>query len=317
MSCIYKGRVIETGISLNARGGTEMMRERLLQNISPNLLENYAIHLSRPRKIYDDVKNILWLHDLAEDPENKTLLEGGWKKFDYFVFVSQWQRDMYVAYYKIPYSKCMVIPNAVEVENTSYEKPTDKINFIYHTTPHRGLELLYPIFDELTKKHDNIHLDVFSSFEIYGWPERDGNFKELFDKLKQHPNITYHGAKDNKIVLEYLKKSHIFLYPCIWKETSCIALIEAIRCKCLPIHPNLGALTETSEGRSIAYEYTDNVNDHASVCYQTADLVLNEVKTHHGFINNFTSHANIAMNKNSIEAFKMKWANLLENLKNV
>jgi len=317
MSCIYKGKVIETELSKNARGGTEMMRDRLLRHIPKELLEGYAIHLSRPREIYRDVKNILWLHDLAEDPENKILLNDGWKKFHYFVFVSQWQRDMYIAYYNIPYSKCVVISNAVDVDIKHKEKPNDIINFVYHTTPHRGLELLYPIFDSLSKKHNNIHLDVFSSFEIYGWGHRDEPYKELFDKLRNHPKITYHGSKDNQTVLNYLEKAHIFLYPCIWKETSCIALIEAIRSGCLAIHPNYGALTETAEGKSVAYEYTENLNDHANVCYQTVDLVLNAEKKINGTINNFVKGYEVSMNKNTIQAFKMKWTNILENLKNV
>ena len=74
-------------------------------------------------------------HDLAEDPENKILLNGGWNKFDHFVFVTQWQRDQYIGAYDIPYAMCSVIPNAVEKnfvvpENNDHQ---GKIKFIYHT----------------------------------------------------------------------------------------------------------------------------------------------------------------------------------------
>ena len=75
---IYKGQVVESEQSKKAMGGTEMMRKRLLDNIDSGLLSNTAIHFSRPREIPNDVKlNILYCHDLAEDPENK-ILEGGW-----------------------------------------------------------------------------------------------------------------------------------------------------------------------------------------------------------------------------------------------
>ena len=73
MSCVYKGKVIETDLSKNSNGGSEMMRQRLVKNVDKSLLKKYAIHLSRPRKIYDNVKNILYCHDLAMDPENKIL----------------------------------------------------------------------------------------------------------------------------------------------------------------------------------------------------------------------------------------------------
>lgn len=317
MSCVYKGQVIETELSKNARGGTEMMRDRLLHHIPIEILENYAIHLSRPRQLYLDVKNILWCHDLPDDPENKTLENNGWQKFNFFVFVSQWQRDGYIEKYNIPYSRCAVIPNAIETKHEKRQKPEDKIKFIYHTTPHRGLALLYPIFDALCKEHDNIELDVFSSFEIYGWKNRDEKFQNVFDRMKDHPKINYHGSVDNKTVLDHLEKSHIFLYPCVWKETSCIAMIEAMRSSCMVIHPNLGALNETAEGMSVMYDFTEDLNKHATICYQSANHILNVEKQNKGFINNFANNERYAMEKNSINTFKSKWISILENLKNV
>ena len=77
MSCIYKGEVIETELSKNSKGGTEMMRKRLLDNVDKELFKGYAIHLSRPRELYDDVKNILWCHDLAEDPRDRGRFDRG------------------------------------------------------------------------------------------------------------------------------------------------------------------------------------------------------------------------------------------------
>ena len=55
MSCLYKGQVVESELSANARGGTEMMRDRLLNNADPELLKQVAVHLSRPRELYEDV----------------------------------------------------------------------------------------------------------------------------------------------------------------------------------------------------------------------------------------------------------------------
>ena len=139
MSMIYKGAVVETDLSKNSIGGTEMMRKRLLDTVQKELLEGYAIHFSRPREIPEDVKNIMYCHDLAEDPENAILADDGWKKFDHFVFVSQWQRDQYITYFNIPYSKCSVIPNAVEKRYEAEEKNTETIRFIYHTNPRCGV----------------------------------------------------------------------------------------------------------------------------------------------------------------------------------
>ena len=314
MSCIYRGAIVDTNLSRNARGGTEMMRERLLSAVPSQLLDNFAIHFSRPRQIYDDVKNIFYAHDLAADPENKILLNSGWNKFSKLVFVSHWQRDQYISMYSIPYSKCTVIENAIETEFEYAKRPAGPIRFIYHTTPHRGLELLYPIFDQLSKEFDNIHLDVFSSFEIYGWKERDKPYAKLFDALKAHPKVTYYGTRSNEEVLIALKQSHIFLYPSIWVETSCIAMIEAIKCGCTVIHPSLGALPETAGGATVMYDYVEDPNAHANMAYKmTKSLLAQETKSP-GFIDALAADTIRELNKNSMPNFQAKWVSLLTQL---
>lgn len=316
MSCVYKGEIVDTDLSRNARGGTEMMRDRLIQNVDGELLSKYAIHFSRPRQMYDDVKNIFYCHDLAMDPENRILKEGGWKKFDHFVFVSYWQRDQYIMIYGIPYSKCTVIPNAVELEYKSVQKKTDQIRFIYHTTPHRGLELVYPIFDALSQQFDNIHLDVYSSFKIYGWEERDKPFRQLFKNLESHPKITYHGSKSNDEVLAALEQAHIFLFPSIWPETSCIAMIEAIRSGVLVIHPSYAALPETASGATIMYEYTEIANDHANMSYAIVKNLLEAHKLDPDLFNQMMNSDKCILPRNSINNYSNSWNNLLRRLHN-
>jgi len=315
MSCIYKGQVIESELSQNSKGGTEMMRQRVIDNVDPELLKDFAIHFSRPRQLKDDVMNILYCHDLAEDPENQILQDGGWEQFDHFVFVSHWQRDMYMMYFGIPFSKCSVIPNAVE---KNFEGPKDKtddtIRFIYHTTPHRGLELLVPVIDALSKEYPNIHLDVYSSFNIYGWPVRDEPYKVLFKQIEDHPNMTYHGAVSNEEVLAALDKADIFLYPNIWRETSCIAMIEAIKSGVLCIHPNYAALPETAANATIMYDMHEDRTIHANIAYSYAKQVLEQAKDPE-FFKRFTSSDRMSLPNTNIQLFGHTWNKLLRDLK--
>jgi UDP-glucose:(glucosyl)LPS alpha-1,2-glucosyltransferase len=316
MSCIYKGQVIESEVSGNANGGTEMMRARLLDNARHDLLKNVAIHFSRPREMYDDVKNILYAHDLAEDPEMKILADNDFNGFDHFVFVTAWQRDQYITRYGIPYSMCTVIPNAIEknYQPPAEDKDYETIRFIYHTTPHRGLELLVPIFDALSNDYPNIRLDVYSSFSIYGWEQRDAPYEGLFNNIKGHPKMTYHGAVNNKEVLEALDKAHIFLYPNIWKETSCLAMIEAIRSGVLCIHPNYGALTETAGNATVSYDYTEDTRYHANFAYSVAKQVLENQKADPSFLRKLTTSDRYALGKNSINSFTNSWNRLLRDM---
>lgn len=314
MSCVYKGQVIESEQSTNAMGGTEMMRARLLDNCRHDLLKNVAIHFSRPRQIYEDVANILYCHDLAEDPEMvKVLSDGKWEDFDHFVFVSAWQRDQFIARYGMPYSWCTVIHNAIE---KNYTLPEDKdygtIRFIYHTTPHRGLELLVPIFDALSNEFDNIHLDVYSSFSVYGWEQRDAPYEGVFNNIRTHPKMTYHGAVNNKEVLEALDKAHIFLYPNIWKETSCLAMIEAIRSGVLCIHPNYGALTETAGHATVMYDYDEDTQDHANMAYSVTKQVLLNQKKDPTFLERLTTSDRYTLGRHGISSFANMWNRLLK-----
>jgi UDP-glucose:(glucosyl)LPS alpha-1,2-glucosyltransferase len=310
MSVIYKGQIIDTNLSRSAMGGTEQMRARLVNGVDSSLLQNFAIHFSRVIQIYDDVQNIFYAHDTAGDPANSMLDNDGWKRFDLFVFVSCWQRDSYVTRFRMPYSKCRVIENAIEPAPRPLVKSDSEIRLIYHTTPHRGLQILYPVFDALTKNKSlsetRLHLDVFSSFEVYGWKERDRQYQSLFEKLKAHPNITYHGTKPNSVVRDYLSRAHYFVYPSIWPETSCIAMIEAIEHGVIAIHPNLAALPETAGRNTFMYDYTDDVNEHAARVY---DYVLSAIACElqkHKVINTNPRH--------HIATYISRWTNLLKEI---
>jgi UDP-glucose:(glucosyl)LPS alpha-1,2-glucosyltransferase len=262
-------------LSMNAMGGTELMLQRLHLSLDPKFLENYQIIPSRVRDLDGTKLRVYWAHDLANDPEAQAALgEGKWCRFHRIVFVSHWQRNEFVRQYDIPWSKTVVMQNAITPFD-DHEKPKDRINLIYHTTPHRGLALLVPVFKKLTEKWgDKIHLDVYSSFAIYGWEDRDEVFKPLFKDIEDHPNMTYHGYKPNGEVREALMKAHIFAYPSIWPETSCISLMEAMSAKCLCVHPDFAALPETAANWTFQYSYHEEANRHAGTFYNVLDAAL-------------------------------------------
>lgn len=265
-------------ISAKSRGGTELMREGLEARLDSQLLEQFQIIPSRVRDLKEDKIRVLWLHDLPGDPESEHLKDGGHEKFHALVFVSNWQCHQYIGYYNIPWSKCIVIENAITpIDQETITKPTDKVKLIYHTTPHRGLELLVPVFEKLCEKHDNIELDVYSSFKIYGWDERDQQFEKLFDKCREHPKINYHGTVPNEEVRKALAESHIFAYPSIWTETSCLSLMEAMSARCVCVHPNLGALYETASGATMMYQWNPVKHEHANAFYLALDMAISNI----------------------------------------
>lgn len=253
-------------LSKNARGGTELMMERLHSSLPADLLSQFQIIPSRVRELDSTKKKIYWAHDLPSDPEAQFLKDKEARdQFDLKVFVSNWQFQQFRDYLGVPFdSDSVVIENGI-VPIEEHLKPIGTINLVYFTTPHRGLELLYPVYEYLYNTLNiNIHLHVFSSFSIYGWSERDKPYEPLFEKLKAHPGITYHGAVTNEVIRDELKKMHILVYPSIWQETSCLQLIEAMAAGLLCIHPNLAALPETSGGLNWMYHFDQNPTIHAN-----------------------------------------------------
>ena len=279
-------------LNKDAQGGTETMARGLEARLPTDLMSNFQVICSRVRTLDETKLRVLWLHDLPGDPESDHLANGGWQKFHKLVFVSNWQMQQYCAHYKIPWHVCEVIHNAIEpfdkdvIEKKLNDRPMwfegghklNKINIIYHTTPHRGLTLLVPAVKELAKKHPEIHLDVYSSFKIYGWPDRDKDFASLFESIAGDPNMTYHGFKPNEEVRKGLENADIFAYPSTWPETSCISLMEGMSAGLVCVHPNLAALYETAANWTTQYQWLEDQSSHASRVYSILDITVQAIK---------------------------------------
>jgi len=270
-------------LSTNAMGGTELMKYELMKRIDPNLLDQFQIFMSRVHEELDETKlRIYWMQDLPGDPEAEHLKNDGWSKFHKLVFVSNWQMQAFINHYGIPWSKCIVLHNAIN-PIVPHVKPMDgTIRLAYWSTPHRGLSILVPVFTELCKKYDNIELDVYSSFKLYGWGERDAQFEQLFDACRAHPKINYHGSVSNEVLRENLLSTHILAYPNIWPETSCITLMEAMSARILAVHPNFAVLPETAANWTYMYQWADDQNEHAKIFYNVLDGAIQNLNDDRG-----------------------------------
>ena len=256
-------------------GGTELLIEALTSKLDPVLFDNVQI-VSRPENIDNSKKQILWVHDLPADmPFIAT--EYGRKIFNGIVFVSSWQQQLFNFNADVPFHGSTVIKNAIDPIEISEKDDDGIVRLIYHPTPHRGLEILVPVFIELSKKYQNIHLDVFSNFDIYARPELNEKYEDLYDICRSHDKITYHGTQPNSVVREALKRAHIFAYPSIWRETSCLCAMEAMSAKCLTVAPNYGALPETLANFGIIYDFNESQVLHAQVFSYALETAINMI----------------------------------------
>jgi glycosyltransferase involved in cell wall biosynthesis len=306
----------ENEISIKSNGGTEQTKRLVASYMPPGLVDDFQIICSRVRKIEEDKIRVMWLHDLSDDPETNHLKDQASRdRFHKLVFCGNWQFNRYVETLGVPQTdKCITLDTPI-IPIEYKEKTKDKIRLIYTSTPQRGLALLVPVFVELAKKYPNIVLDVFSSFDIYGWSEADKPFMQLFETCITHPQINYHGTKPNEVVREYLQNAHIFAYPSIWRECNSRALIEAMSAGCMCVHPNLAGLADTSGGLTAMYQYDEDHNVHANKFYQILDNAIQVVHTENAQ-NYFRYIKSYADNRFGIEKIASQWQDLLISLKN-
>ena len=229
-------------------GGSENQLRLLLKYLPDECFKNINLILNNANHdmLEKDNINVLWMQHFVNQKEAQNLGSKDYvDKIDYIVFNSNWNFEKFVYQYKIPEGKSLVIKNAVEKIDFK-EKPKDKINLIYHTTPWRGLVHLLKVFKSLDL--ENVELNVCSSTKIYGKKFDDvlgKQYKDIFDECSNTKNVNYLGFVKNNNVIELLKKTHIYAFPSVWPETSCISAIESMAAGCEVVTTNLGALYET------------------------------------------------------------------------
>jgi UDP-glucose:(glucosyl)LPS alpha-1,2-glucosyltransferase len=273
--------LIETNeINKNAKGGTELLTERLYASLSRELLEQVQIIPSRVRELDESKIRIFWAHDCETDPEaQKALGNNGWNRFHKIVFVSHWQAQRYIEKFNIPWSKCEVILNSIHPLPSVPKSFDGPIKVIYTPTPHRGLDILTAAWELIQGRTEkDIHLDVYSSFSLYGWSDRDKDFEPLYDRLRSLPSVTYHGTKRNDEVRLALTRAHVFAYPSTYTETSCLCLIEAMSAGLACVHPNFGALPETAANWTEMYQYHEDKQKHAELFASVLLFVINNIE---------------------------------------
>lgn len=245
-----------------AMGGTELLLGNLTTAL-PELCEQVQIICSRPELCeMQDKPKVLWCHDLANDPQIAKIKDKGYRnQFNRIVFVSHWQQQMFNLFLGLPYAEGSVIKNGVPLlAPKALPKPrvNGKLRFIYTSTPHRGLGVVAAAAEALAKERQDWELHVYSSFDIYGWVGADKGYQPLYDALRANPCVVYHGTQPNAVVRQACLDAHVFVYPSIYQETSCLAIQEAMMAGCLAITTAYGALIETCGEWAWMMPYTEN-----------------------------------------------------------
>jgi glycosyltransferase involved in cell wall biosynthesis len=260
-------------------GGTEIQLGYLRKYVNQGVLDSVQITTSIPEKEpLDPVKpNILWLKNSYDQPNLAPWFQNkdNHSKYDWYVFNSHWSYEKYRYFFKIPEDKCTVIKNAIDYDELQLKTdftPKKKVKMCYISTPWRGLEIALAAMDGI--KDPDITLDVYSSTIIYGKSfeqQNDDQYKPLYEKAKNMPNVNYMGYCDHKTLVSKLKDYDVNCFPSIWEETFCISAMESLAAGQILITTDLGALPETCCEFPIYIPYTQNK---PKLALQLAECIL-------------------------------------------
>lgn len=246
-------------------GGTELQENFLTSFVDKKILEQFQICTSVPEKIplSQDKINILWQKNSYDQPNIVPWFQekSNHQKYEWYVFNSSWNYEKFRYHFDIPTDRCHVIKNGVtNFPQRKIFTKGDRLRMIFHPTPWRGLNVLLATMQLLEK--ENVELDVYSSCEIYGKEfkkENDDKYQDLYDQAKTLKNVNYLGYRSNDFILSKLPYYHMFAYPSIWEETSCISLLESMAAGLYCMTTNYGALFETGAEFPVYINYETNL----------------------------------------------------------
>ena len=279
----------DTHPAYNSLGGSELYTINLFKNVPKEIRDRYNIIVSRwHEEAIDSSKPTIYIiQDLYSDPMYEHLRGNDWEsdRIEKVIFVSHWQREMFQRYnYNIPPDRILTIHNAVEYVECDESKWTledDKditFDITYTSTPQRGLAILFEACRALRTKRSDFRLNIFSGFDIYGFDDNNEPFKPLFEAIGECDWIVNHGVQPNEKVREHLSTNHIYAYPSIWEETSCMAVMEAMYGGNMIIASAHGALPETVANCGICYDQPGSPEEHVM---RMAGLLDHSMNTYH------------------------------------
>ena len=203
----------------------------------------FVSHLPEEIKKSNHQYKILWAHHAYDQ---QVFHNFDHNIVDYIVSPSQWNKDQFIKYLKVPENKITVIPNGVADMFTHSDKKTKTM--IFTSIPYKGLEVLAKIIPMIHEHHPDTKFKIFSSMSLYG-PSVD-QFLHVYDHLKTLPNVEYSPAIDREELVKHYQESAFFIHPNIWEETFCVSMVEAMRCGAYPIITDIGALSEVAGERN-------------------------------------------------------------------
>ena len=233
-------------------------------------------------------KSVFYSQDTVDTPCFKGL-KGNRKALDFYSKIwvlSESHKKNMQEMFDIPDEKFLIIGN-FSPDMEAVEKVP--LQFIYSSTPFRGLDVLLKAWISIVEKYPTAKLHIFSSMAIYGAEQLDDlHFGKMFADMKggRFKNLIFHGSVPQEEMLEVMNKSFMLLYPNTYPETYCNVVMEARACRTPFITTDLGSLKETGGHAGCYIEGNARSPEYLKQFLETLDFIIADPQFYETLRNN-------------------------------
>ena len=239
-----------------------------------------AICLTRPlganlRKIGFANCLVSWQHMVADAERVRAFAEPNERQaWNGFAFVSDYQREEFFRVFGI---EGVTLRNAaspaalsVQISPMTFLDRGDDPILIYTSAPGRGLDMLLAAFAAARERLPNLRLKICSDEGIYHRDREADRYGAFYALARALQGVEFTGSVGQRELAEHLSGADVFAYPTEFRETSCIAAIEAAVCGCTIVTTDYGALRETMNGFG---SFMPPVNSRSQTAGKFAELI--------------------------------------------
>lgn len=165
------------------------------------------------------------------------------KKFRNFIFISEYNKNIYSSLLNINKISYTIIPNPVNdyfFENSCKEKYENSIIYVGAINRRKNLISLLEVLDILKKNSIDFKLNVCGGFTEEDYKNDILNF---LNKSSIYSNVKIHGFKSINEVIALYRSSSLFVLPSL-QETLPVSICESLAIGCPVIATNVGGVKE-------------------------------------------------------------------------
>lgn len=209
-------------------------------------------------------------HDAYDQEMIKWMMNANAEQYlNKIICVSEWQRQTFINYMRVDPKKIIVLGNPIDYSLHQGYAERDLNKLVFASIPYKGLEVIPDLFTEIKikSKNNDLHMDIYSSFELYGNEQEDQQYTEVFQKLSNIKDINLFKPISMKGLAYVFKTANLNIAPSLYHETFGRIFVEAAASGCLTVCMNNGANKEVLQDNGFVLDYANIFNTEAFDCF--------------------------------------------------